>query len=82
MVLSVDVAIVAIVTVLGAAYYYVIWDCARKNFVEKCRCNEQMLLLLLEFMERVRDRYPDDPRIAAIVDEYAAWLEEITKIKI
>ncbi|HOL44384.1 MAG TPA: hypothetical protein PK659_09050 [Methanothrix sp.] len=58
------------VVILGAAYYYVIWDCARKNFLEKCQYYDALLELICDILQYFRKKYRDDDGLLELIEAY------------
>ncbi len=82
MVLTADVFIVGSIIFLGLAYFYSIWDCARKDFKEKCKQNESGNRVISEFMFEVAKQHPENKSFSEFYEEYINACKKTEEIKI
>lgn len=81
-----DVFIVGAFVILGAAYFYVIWDCARKNFKEiviVIKNQDKIILKMLQLMIKWAQVHGfDTQEIDTLLEEYEQNCERLKNYKL
>ena len=77
-----EIFIVGSIIFLGLAYFYAVWDCARKDFNEKCKCNENGNRVIAGFMREVAKQHPDNKSFSEFYEEYINACKKTEEIKI
>lgn len=82
MVLEFDIFLLSAIIFLGLAYYYIIYDCARKDFRDRCCFDDKKTRITLRFMEEVSKQHIENKSFAQFYKEYSDACEKMNKIKI
>lgn len=81
MVFAVDVFILGSIILLGMALYYVIWDCARKDFIRALECEKQKARTNEAFMREVVKEHPNNNDMKVLTEEYSDGCSKLEECK-
>ena len=82
MVFAVDVFILGSIIFLGAAYFYIIWDCAKRDFILVIECEKRNARIQKDFMKAVSEQHPENEKLKALHEEYSEGCSEMQECKI
>ncbi len=82
MVFAVDVFIIGAIFMLGAAYFYIIADCAQKNIIIALKCEKKNAVITKQFMREVAAEHADNKKLQKLGDEFADSCSELRDCKL
>jgi len=78
----VDLFIVAAIVFFGIALFYSIWDCARRDFNEKCKYDEGRSEVVQTFIGEVSKQHPENKSLEQLYKDYADACKKVDEVKI